>query len=80
MGNNGEVISKLEPVLSLLHSYIGQTIEHSLDVIEVLIELFVPIFDIVAVIGVPTSNLSDIEKIQIGIIRKFYDLIIKCVS
>jgi len=50
-------VEKLEPLLVLLNNYVGQMREQSVDLIE---QLFTPIFAKVAQIGVLKINTSEI--------------------
>ena len=74
---DGEQISKLPPVMRMLYNFVGQTRNEPIKVIKVLDGLFVPFFHKVLAIGVPASNTSEIEKIQIKSIEGFYTLYMK---
>lgn len=57
--NDGQV-ERLEGALSILNNYLGQLREKSLEVIEL---LYKPFLDKILMIGIPQSNIADLEKI-----------------
>jgi len=65
-------VAKLETVVNILKSYHGHLRERSLELIEMLLpELMARIH----AIPIPTSNTSDIEKIQINVLIEWFRLL-----
>lgn len=71
--NDGQV-ERLEGALSILNNYLGQLRERALEVIEL---LYKPFLDKILMIGIPQSNIAEIEKIQIKVIVEFLKMIQK---
>lgn len=64
----------------MLDSFIGKIREDHFHVIEVLDGVFLQIFQKVAQVGVPQSNISEVDKIRINAIKKFYQLYLKALE
>ena len=68
--NEGQV-EKMEPIILMLNNYVGLLQLESLEVID---HLFLPIFEKISAIPVPTENTSEIQKIQIKVVNEFLRL------
>jgi len=67
-------VEKLDPLMLLLNNYVGQMRERSVDLVE---QLYAPLFSKVALIGVQKSNTSEIQKVQIKVVLEFFRLLQK---